>query len=140
MEIIEHKFYGYRIKQNPSNDKLALYMGGIDAQVLRDVVSVDNAVGWVLAAVGKLPTVGPLTDELEAAARDAAAWRAAADIELAYPERTANVNVARDLDARANSALAALREALATESGGPVALLPVWQAPPPPTWADNPLL
>src|SRR3954447_25358135 len=46
MEIIEHKFYGYRIKQNPSNDKLALYMGGIDAQVLRDVVSVDNAVGW----------------------------------------------------------------------------------------------
>jgi hypothetical protein len=46
METIEHKFYGYRIKQNPSNEKLALYMGGIDAQVLRDLVSVDNAVGW----------------------------------------------------------------------------------------------
>lgn len=46
METIEHQFYGYRIKQNPSNEKLSLYMGGIDAQVLRDVVSVDNAVGW----------------------------------------------------------------------------------------------
>jgi len=46
METIKHSFYGYRITQNPSNPKLALYMGGIDAQVLRDLVSVDNAVGW----------------------------------------------------------------------------------------------
>src|SRR3954449_8684265 len=46
METIEHKFYGYRIKQNPSNAKLSLYMGGIDAGILRDLVSVDNAVGW----------------------------------------------------------------------------------------------
>src|SRR4051794_19134367 len=50
MEIIEHTFYGYRIKQNPSNEKLSLYMGGIDAQVLRDIVSVDNAVGWDVAS------------------------------------------------------------------------------------------
>jgi hypothetical protein len=46
METIKHSFYGYRIVQNPSNEKLALYMGGIDAQILRDIVSVDNAVGW----------------------------------------------------------------------------------------------
>ena len=46
METIKHSFYGYRIIQNPSNPKLALYMGGIDAQVLRNLVSVDNAVGW----------------------------------------------------------------------------------------------
>ena len=50
METIEHKFYGYRIKQNPSNEKLSLYMGGLDAQVLRDIVSVDNAVGWDVAS------------------------------------------------------------------------------------------
>ncbi len=101
---------------------------------------VDNAVAWVLAAVGKLPAAGQLLDDIEAAARDAAAWRAAADIELAYPERTANVNVAATLDARANSALAALRTALATEVGGPVELVPIWQSPDPPKWADNPLL
>lgn len=46
MNIIEHRFYGYKITQNPSKPKLSLYMGGIDAQVLRDIVSVDNAVGW----------------------------------------------------------------------------------------------
>src|SRR3954471_23484646 len=50
METIEHKFYGYRIKQNPSNDKLSLYMGGIDAGILRDIVSVDNAVGWDISS------------------------------------------------------------------------------------------
>src|SRR3954469_10344735 len=50
MEVIEHTFYGYRITQNPSNEKLALYMGGMDAQVLRDIVSVDNAVGWDVAS------------------------------------------------------------------------------------------
>jgi hypothetical protein len=50
METVEHTFYGYRIKQNPGREKLALYMGGIDAQVLRDIVSVDNAVGWDTAS------------------------------------------------------------------------------------------
>ena len=32
--------------QMPSNSKLSLYCGAIDAKVLRDLVSVDNAVGW----------------------------------------------------------------------------------------------
>jgi DGQHR domain-containing protein len=50
MEIIERKFYGYKITQNPSKPKLSLYMGGIDAQILRDIVSVDNAVGWDVAS------------------------------------------------------------------------------------------
>jgi hypothetical protein len=50
MEIIDHQFYGYKITQNPSRPKLSLYMGGIDAQVLRDIVSVDNAVGWDVAS------------------------------------------------------------------------------------------
>jgi hypothetical protein len=41
-----HEFYGYRMIQNPSNQKLALYVCGVDAQVLRHIVSVDNAVKW----------------------------------------------------------------------------------------------
>jgi hypothetical protein len=48
--LIEHRFYGYKITQNQSNAKLSLYMGGIDAGVLRDIVSVDNAVGWDAAS------------------------------------------------------------------------------------------
>ena len=44
--IKEHKFYGYKMVQNPSNHKMALFVGAIDAQILRDVVSVDNAVKW----------------------------------------------------------------------------------------------
>lgn len=43
---IEHEFYGYELIQNPSNSKLHLYVAGIDARVLRDIVSVDNAVKW----------------------------------------------------------------------------------------------
>lgn len=42
----KHEFHGYELVQNPSNSRLHLYVAGIDAQVLRDVVSVDNAVGW----------------------------------------------------------------------------------------------
>jgi hypothetical protein len=43
---IPHTFYGYQMIQMPSNKKLSLYCGAIDAKILRDLVSVDNAVGW----------------------------------------------------------------------------------------------
>lgn len=101
---------------------------------------VDNAVAWVLAATGALPTTGQLADQIEQAARDAAAWRAAADIEMAYPERTANVNVAATLNSRANDALQTALNAIRTEEGGGPQLVPVWMAPDPPTWADDLLL
>lgn len=42
----EIEFYGYKMVQNPSAAKLALYVGSIDAGILRDLVSVDNAVKW----------------------------------------------------------------------------------------------
>src|SRR5438128_1407946 len=50
MTLIDHRFYGYEIIQNPSNSNLTLYVCGIDAKVLRDIVSVDNAVGWDIAS------------------------------------------------------------------------------------------
>jgi hypothetical protein len=43
---LEHEFYGYELIQNPNNAKLHLYVAGVDARVLRDIVSVDNAVKW----------------------------------------------------------------------------------------------
>lgn len=44
--FVPKRFYGYHMVQNPSNTKLALYVGAIDAKDLRDIVSVDNAVKW----------------------------------------------------------------------------------------------
>lgn len=48
MSVIRKTFeyYGYELNQNPSNAKLKLYVCGVDAQELRDIVSVDNAVNW----------------------------------------------------------------------------------------------
>jgi hypothetical protein len=50
VSLVPKKFYGYHMIQNPSNTKLALYVGAIDAKELRDVVSVDNAVKWDAAS------------------------------------------------------------------------------------------
>lgn len=99
---------------------------------------IDAAVRAVLAAVGPIPTSGDPVDvgALQSAARDAAEWRAAADIELAYPNRDADVSVARDLDLRAKDALAALRLALAEAGTGEVALAPWWAFPDPVWYGD----
>lgn len=43
---VPHEFFGYQMIQNPSNPKLALYCGAINAQHLRHIVSVDNPVKW----------------------------------------------------------------------------------------------
>lgn len=98
---------------------------------------IDDAVAYVLASVGELPAVPPASEQIQVAARTAAEWRAAADIEVAYPNRTADVQVYAQLDARANAALVSLRTALAVETGGPVDLLPIWQSPGPAPWGDQ---
>ena len=94
---------------------------------------LDAAVRAVTAEVGDIPA----TDAAEAAARDAAEWRAAADIELAYPNRDATVAVARDLDARAKYALDRLKAILAAAGAGTVDQVPIWAFPDPPVWGDD---
>jgi len=94
---------------------------------------LDAAVRAITAEVGDIPA----SDVVEAAARDAAEWRAAADIELAYPNRDATVQVARDLDARAKDALARLKTVLAEAGSGLVEAVPVWAFPDPPAWGDD---
>lgn len=85
----------------------------------------DAAVATVAGAVGTITT------KLEPLARDAAGWRAAADIELAYPQREADVTVYEQLNDRAKDALARLLEVAGEQGGGPDALLPVWCFPEP---------
>jgi hypothetical protein len=98
---------------------------------------IDDAVGSVVAAVGELPAAPPADIEIYSQARVAAAFRAAADIEMAYPNRDADVALAVLLGQRADKALATLVTALQVLVGGPVDLLPSWQMPLPETWGDS---
>jgi hypothetical protein len=100
---------------------------------------LDSAVRAITADVGPLPTAGDPTvlAGLQAAARDAAEWRAAADIELAYPNRNADVLVARDLEHRAQVALELLRRVLGEAGAGLVWDLPDWGFPAPWVHADE---
>lgn len=100
---------------------------------------VASAVSEVLAAVaGSVPSTPPY---LRSLAQKAAALRAAADIELAYPDRDADVEVAERLDQRAKDALIRLVDAVndvgATGTTG--SLLPVWSMPAPGWPGDYPL-
>lgn len=98
---------------------------------------IDDAVAGILAAVGDLPTSGTDLANIQRSAKTAAEWRAAADIEIAYPLRDADVRTYQSLDGRAKDALATLVVALRTETGGPVELVPMWENPQAVSWGDD---
>lgn len=99
---------------------------------------IRRAVAEVLARVGG--TIPTTPGHLYTLATDAAALRAAADIELAYPDRQADVSVYEQLDQRAKDALAALVQAVNDAGAGTAgSLLPVWSMPDPPVYGDYPL-
>jgi hypothetical protein len=96
-------------------------------------------VQWVLSATGPFP---PGDENTDTQARSAAAWRAAADIELAYPDRDADLRIYVLLDQRAKDALAQLviriklgGESIVADDAGVGE--PVWSALDPPRWADR---
>jgi hypothetical protein len=100
---------------------------------------IDASVQWVLSQTGPLP-VGD--ENAEQQARTAAEWYAAASIELAYPNRDADLRLYALLDQRAKDALTVLitRIKLGGESIGSAsegAGEPVWSALDPPRWADK---
>jgi hypothetical protein len=91
---------------------------------------IDQAVQWVVSECGQLPVDLPPTDELMVAARTAAEWRAAADIEVAYPlNRDPDVRLFQVLDQRAKDALATVKLAMQGEGVGQVDLVPYWHFP-----------
>lgn len=99
---------------------------------------IDEVVAGIVAEYGPVP-LSPASDQIAVAARSAAAWRAAADIEIAYPNRDADVSVYTELDKRAVEALETYLAVLAGTGGGTVDVLPVWAAPDPVTiapWGD----
>lgn len=93
---------------------------------------VDNATSAVKAAVALVPPT------LYSLALDAAAWRAAADIELAYPDRNADIDrIYSPLDARAKLALATFIAAAAIAGDSAVEALPHYSMPQPVPWGDQ---
>jgi hypothetical protein len=94
---------------------------------------IDDAVAVLIADMGQLPAI----EEVRVAARNAVEWRAAADIEISYPNRDADVRVYDQLNARAADAYATLRRVLAEAGAGLVDVAPDWSFPPAPSWGDT---
>jgi hypothetical protein len=97
---------------------------------------IDDAVAVIIADVGELPTAVVEAPEITIAARAAVEWRAAADIEVAYPTRDADLQMFDRLNARAADALATLKRVLAQAGSGLVDVTPDWAFPAPPPWGD----
>jgi hypothetical protein len=128
-----------RDARTPGNDALLGTFTASTSPTAEQAQSViDDAVNAVLALCGPMPAAadaaGPVVRQQ---ARDAAAWQAAADIEVAYPNRDADVRVAAQLQARAQLAVTTLQKSLAVGGVGEVAEFPAWSAPDPPPYADR---
>jgi hypothetical protein len=95
---------------------------------------IDAAVRFVLSQTG---TLDARDGELLAQARVAAEWRAAADIEIAYPGRDADVAVYDQLNARAQLELTTLLRRLQIQGEGAPEGVPFWSAPDAPPYADR---
>ncbi|MDL4812814.1 hypothetical protein [Actinomadura opuntiae] len=96
--------------------------------------TVDGAVTAVRSAVSQIPD----DPRFYALAREAAAWRAAADIELAWPERDGDIREVYDrLDARAKLALQELVDACDDAGTGVDGGTPSWEFPRPVPWGDD---
>lgn len=105
-----------------------------DEQARRHIAA---AVVEVLGAVGGIVPATPTF--LHHLASEAAALRAAADIELAFPNRNADADRFAQLDQRAKDALQRLLDAIGDQGSGPDVLMPQWAFPDPVWYGDEPL-
>jgi len=92
---------------------------------------IDDAVADVLKAVTTVSVA------LQDVAKNAAMWRAAADAELAYPDRNADADYYAELDARAKYQWGLFLTAASADDSSSSSTLPVWYAGNAPWWADR---
>lgn len=123
------------VKTPGSDDLLGTFTANTTPDDGQAQAAIDAAVLGILSMTGTLDAAdAQLLDQ----ARVAAEWRAAADIEIAYPGRDADVRVYDQLDQRARYELSALLERLKSAGEGTPALVgPAWSAPDPPPWSDK---
>jgi len=81
--------------------------------------------------------VTSITPALEPLAKNAVMWRAAADIELAYPDRNADANYYAQLDARARYEWDQFRKATESQGSNTETGVPTWTFPEPTWWGDR---
>lgn len=93
--------------------------------------AIDHAVTDALSVVTSIPTA------LEDIAKNAVMWRAAADIELAYPDRNADANYYAQLDARARYEWDRFIKASEGQNSSTEVGVPTWQFPTPVWYGDR---
>jgi hypothetical protein len=138
-QVAEHIPRRTRDVSTPGSDtQLGTFSGNTTPTDVQAQSVIDDATNTIISAAGQMP---PVTDPnyalVTTSARIAAEWRAAADIEVAYPVRDADVKVFAQLDQRAKDALTALIELMAHTETGAVEPVPIWMSPDPPPWADT---
>lgn len=120
-----------RSASNPADDRyLNTFNDDTDPTAELAQRKIENAVADVTGAVSSI------TVKLEPLAKNAAMWRAAADIELAYPDRNADANYYTQLDARARYEWEQFLEAAEDAGSGPDSSVPLWSMPGPSPWGD----
>lgn len=117
----------------PGNDD---YLGTFTSDTRPTAVqaqrTIDKCTDDITAAFGTIPA------SIELVARNAAMWRAAADIWLAYPDRDADITSEyAALDARAKYEYTQLTIAAASQGTGSEARSPYWSAPDPVWYGDR---
>lgn len=139
-DVARHVPRRTRDVKSPGSDRLLMTFSAAttpDGDAVQQFI--DDAVGSLLARTGPLPATAAQYQDVADLARTAVEWRVAADIELAYPVRDADVQVYAQLNQRANDAFTALQAAI-TEAEGPgyeAGSAPAGNFPPPPPWGDS---
>lgn len=137
-DIARHIPTRTRDTKSPGSDKLLMTFNSNttpnDAQVQQ---LIDDTVASLEAQVGDMPNVVAQHPDAAAALRMYVEWRCSADIELAYPNRDADIRLYDQLNARAVTALATVTAALAVTEISVVAAEPQWGFPDPPPYADQ---
>jgi hypothetical protein len=113
--------------------------GTFSVNTIPTALQVEDSIAFACESV--MHSVKTLHTQVQDVAKCAAMWRAAADIELAYAERDADVNEAYvRLNERANAELEALIRVNAiwqnTEPVDPATLVPYWSFPDPTVHGD----
>lgn len=137
-DVARHVPTRTRDYKSPGSDKLQMTFNANttpnDAAVQQ---MIDDVVAALQAQVGNLTPLAVTTPDLATAARTYVEWRVSADIELAYPNRDADIRLYAQLDDRAKAALTALQAALNATNAGVVDAFPQWAFPSPPPYADQ---
>lgn len=110
------------------------YLGTFTADTRPNAEQATDKINHAVADVEAYATV---TTALEPLAKNAAMWRAAADIELAYPDRNADANYYAQLDARARYEWGLFTQEADKDESTTTTGMPQWSMPEPVWYGDR---